>query len=114
MMKLQVKTMLITSFSIRGSAHFEFIPQGQAVSQAYHIEIFTRLHAAVQTKSSELWTSSLFVNYGSASANRAQCEALYGQKNLAGLEHCRYLPDLAPNYFWLISKLKFILKGEGF
>lgn len=74
--------MLITSFSIRGIAHFEFIPQGQAVSQAYCVEIFTRLHAAVQRKSPELRPNSSFINYDRASANRALCEAVCGKKNL--------------------------------
>jgi hypothetical protein len=39
MSKSQMKTMLITFFNIKGTVHFEFIPQGQAVNQAYYVEI---------------------------------------------------------------------------
>jgi hypothetical protein len=34
-----MKTMLITSFDIKGTVHFEFILQGQTVDQSYYVEI---------------------------------------------------------------------------
>jgi hypothetical protein len=36
--------MLIILFDIRDIVHFEFIPQGQTVNQAYCVEIFKLLH----------------------------------------------------------------------
>jgi hypothetical protein len=36
MLKPQMKTMLITSFSIKGIVHLEIIPQDQTVNQAYY------------------------------------------------------------------------------
>jgi hypothetical protein len=42
--------MLITVFDIKIIVHFEFIPQGQTVNQAYYVEILNQLHEAVHRK----------------------------------------------------------------
>jgi hypothetical protein len=45
-----MKTILITSFDIKGIVHFEFIPQGQTINQAYYVAVLKRLHEAVHRK----------------------------------------------------------------
>jgi hypothetical protein len=50
MSKSQMKTMLITLFDTKVTVHFEFIPQGQTLNEAYYVEIMKWLHEAVRTK----------------------------------------------------------------
>jgi hypothetical protein len=50
-----MEKMLITFFNIWDTVYFEFISQGQTVSQAYYVEILERLWEAVHRKRSELW-----------------------------------------------------------
>jgi hypothetical protein len=45
-----MKTMLISFFHIKGIVHFEFIPQGQTVKQAYYMEVVKQLCEAVHRK----------------------------------------------------------------
>jgi hypothetical protein len=54
MLKSQMKTLLVIFYDIKGTIHFEFIPQGQTVIQAYYVEILKQLHEAVCRKSPEL------------------------------------------------------------
>jgi hypothetical protein len=46
-LKSQMRAMLITFFNIKGTFHSEFIPQGQAINQAYYVEISKTLHEAL-------------------------------------------------------------------
>jgi hypothetical protein len=39
MSKSQMETMLIAFFNIKGTVHFEFIPQSQTVNKTYYVEI---------------------------------------------------------------------------
>jgi hypothetical protein len=45
-----MKKMLITSFDIKGIIHFQFIPQGQTVNEAYQVKILKRLREAMLRK----------------------------------------------------------------
>jgi hypothetical protein len=50
----ELKTRLITSLDIKGTVHFEFIPQGPTVNQAYYVEMWKRLREVVHRKGLEL------------------------------------------------------------
>jgi hypothetical protein len=45
-----MKKLFITFFDIEGIIHFEFIPQGQTVNQAYFVAILKQLHETVHSK----------------------------------------------------------------
>jgi hypothetical protein len=54
MSKAQMNSILITFFDIKGIVHFDFIPQGQTVNQAYCMETLKWLREAVHKRRSEL------------------------------------------------------------
>jgi hypothetical protein len=56
MSKSQMKMMLITFFGIKGIVHFDFIPKGQTVHQAYdsYVVILKWLHEVMHRKRHEL------------------------------------------------------------
>jgi hypothetical protein len=66
-----MKTMLITFFDIKGTVHFEFIPQGETENQDYHVEVLKQLHEAVRRKRPELWPSDWILHHDSAPAQKA-------------------------------------------
>jgi hypothetical protein len=49
-----MKKVLITFFDVKGTVLYEFIPQGETVNQAYHVETLKRLREAVSRKRPEL------------------------------------------------------------
>jgi hypothetical protein len=76
MSKPQMNTMHIILFDIKGTVHFEFIPQGQTVNQAYYVEILKWLYEAVRIKRPELWPKDSILHHYNAPAH----EALSGPK----------------------------------
>jgi alpha-L-fucosidase len=75
-----MNTMLKTFSDIKGIAHFEFIHQGQTVSQAYYMEILKRLREAVRRKRPELWTNDWILHHDNAPAHKALCQVVSGPK----------------------------------
>jgi hypothetical protein len=65
-----MKKMLISFFNVWGFVHFEFIPQGQTVSQAYYVEIMKWLREALCRKGPELWPSDWILHHDSAPAHK--------------------------------------------
>jgi hypothetical protein len=75
-----MKAMLITFFDIEGTVHFEFIPQGQTVNQAYYAEILKRLREAVHTERPELWPNDWILQNDSSSSQGTLCQTVSGTK----------------------------------
>jgi hypothetical protein len=90
-----MKTMPITLFHIKGTVHFEFIPQGQSTNL---MEILKQLHEAVHRKRPELWPSDWILHHNTAPANKAlSVKQFLAQKSITEIEHLPCSPDLASN-----------------
>jgi hypothetical protein len=72
MSKSHLKSVLINFFDITSIVHFEFIPQGRTVNQAYYVEILKRLREAVRRKSPELWPDDWIIHHNNARAVKAR------------------------------------------
>jgi hypothetical protein len=107
-----MKTMVITFFNIKGIICFDFIPQGQAVTRAYYLEILKWLHEAVHRKIPEVWPSDWILHHDDALAHKVlSVKQFLDQKLITEMEHPLYSPFLALNNFWLFPKIKFALEG---
>jgi hypothetical protein len=116
MSKSEIKSMHITFFDIKGIIHLEFIPLGQAVSQAYYVKhVLEQLHEAVRRKRPELWLNNWILRHDSAPANKAlSFNQFVAEKSITEMEHTPYSADLDPNNFWLFPKINSVFKGRRF
>jgi hypothetical protein len=105
--KLQMKAMLITFFNIKGIVHFEFIPQGQTVNQAYNVEILKQLHEAVFRERPEIWPSVWILHNDNVPTHEAlSVKKWVTEKSITETEHPLCSPNFALNDFWLFPKIK--------
>jgi hypothetical protein len=88
--------MLITFFDIKSIVHFEFIPHGQMVNQAYYVEILKWLHEVVRRKRPELWPNNWILHHNNAPAHNA----LSVKQVLAQMEHPHPIPLI---WLWMSS-----------
>jgi hypothetical protein len=96
-----MKTKLITFFNIKGAFHFEFIPRGQTVNQAYYVE----------TVKLYLGKGLNFGPMTGFSSTEGAVKQFLAQKSITEVENPPCSPDLVPNDFWLFPKIKYALKG---
>jgi len=108
--------MLLNFFYIGGIVHYEFVPNGQTVSQAYYLEVLERLREEVRWKRPELFANNSWIlHHNNAPAHTAlSAREFLTTKQITVLEHPVYLLDLAPSDFFLFQKIKEILKGRHF
>jgi hypothetical protein len=73
---------------INGIVHFEFIPQGQTVNEAYYMEVLKRLREAVLRKRLQLWPNDWILHYDIATAHKAlSVKKFLAQKSVTDMEH---------------------------
>jgi hypothetical protein len=88
MLKSKKKTMLITFFNIKGSVHFECIPQKQTVDQAYYVEILEWLHESVHRERPELWPNNWILTHDNAPPHKAlSVKQFLAQKLISEIEN---------------------------
>jgi hypothetical protein len=74
--------MLVTCFDISGILHFEFIPQGQTVKQAYYVEVRQRLYEAVHRKMPGLWPNDWILLNNNAPAHKVLSSSFWSKNSL--------------------------------
>jgi hypothetical protein len=88
--------MLISFLDLRGTVHL------QTVNKVHYADMLTRLLEASCTECLNFVTiGSLKMRTLYNSRLSLSVENFVAMKFAVGLEHFRYLPDLAPNDFWL-------------
>ena len=90
--KSKVKVMPIVFFDIQGIVHFEFLPQGQTVSQTIYKEFLHHLIRSVHDKRQSFWEANAWtLHYDNAPARTIlSIRQFFTEKNIATFEH----PDI--------------------
>jgi len=106
--------MFICYFDCQGIVHTEFLPQGQTVNQFYLCEILERPRKRVVYVRPSI-ANNWMLHYDNAPCRMAisviECLA---KKEIPVVPQPPYSPDLSPCDFFLLTKLKFYLKGRHF
>ncbi|UYV82917.1 hypothetical protein LAZ67_22001379 [Cordylochernes scorpioides] len=114
--KSKVKTLLVTFFYINGLVHHEFIPFGRTINQEVYLGILRRLREAVCLKRPERRQNNDWIlHVDNARPHTAHVILQFLAKHSTiQIPYPPYSPELAPNDFFLYSKLKMKLKGRKF
>ena len=108
--------MLIAFFDVRGIVHTEIMPQGHTINQHIYRDVLRRLMRSVREKRRELYKKkSWLLHHDNAPVHNAlSIREFLAKNNIAVLEQPPYSPDLAPCDFFLLPKLKGVMKGTRF
>ena len=108
--------MAVTFFDSQGMIHVEFVRRPLTVNQHVFQAILRRFHIALMNLRPQRGVNGRrFIHMDNASSHTAFLTLqLLNQLHLTHLPHPPYLPDLAPNDFWLYPRIKKDLKGTTF
>jgi hypothetical protein len=90
-----MKTLLITSFDIKGIVHFEFILQGQTVNQAYYVESYVNVCVEKGLKFAPSIRLSIMTML--QLIRRSLSSSSLAQKSVTEKEHPPHSTDRVPN-----------------
>jgi histone-lysine N-methyltransferase SETMAR len=67
----------------------------------------------MRRKRPELWPNDWILHHNNAPAHKVlSVKQFLTQKSITEMQHPPYSPDLAPNNFWLFTKIKCALRGR--
>jgi hypothetical protein len=107
--KSQIKVIIIIFFDVKDIVHFEFIPQGQSVSQSTKLIMWKYssgyVKLCVETGQNFGPTTGFSIIKMLQLTRRSLSSSFWPKKSITEMEHQSYSPDLAPNDFWLFTKI---------
>ena len=110
------KVMLELFLDSNGIAHMEFIPEVVTVNRTRYKEILGRLRDSVRRKSPELWCrkNCLLLHENAPAHQPVLVQEELARQPVTVLPHPPYSPDLAPCDFYLVPRMKTLIRGSRF
>jgi len=95
--------------------HHEFAPEGQAVKEAFYVEVLKRLSDRVRRVRPELWEGRRWIlRHDNAPPHSALIMREFSARNsITVLEHPPYSPHLAPCDFFLVPQMQIGAAGAA-
>lgn len=107
------KRMFFIFFNNKGLMHLDFMPLNHAATANNYAWQLQQVMYEWEKQGRNI--SELQIHDDNARIhNAAYIRNFYAEKGLKRMEHPRYSPDLAPNDFWLIRKVKRAMSGKKF
>jgi len=103
-------------FDSEGIVHHKYAPDGQTINKEFYLEVLLRLHESVRQKRLEKRRDGNWIlHHDNAPAHTSHLvQQFLPTHGTAQLQQPPYSPDLAPCDFFLIPRLKKVLKGYRF
>ena len=84
----------------KGIVHYEFIAQGQTVSQQCYLEVLTKLRESFRRKRPGLWPGKWILHHDNGPVHDAlRFREFLAKNSIKKMGHPPYSPDLAPCEF---------------
>jgi len=108
--------MLLAFFDSEDIVHHEYTPNGQTINKEFYLEVLRSLHESVLRKRLEKWRDGNWIpHHNNAPTHTSHLVQQFLAKHCtAQLQQPQYSPDLAPCDFFLLPRLKKVLKGNQF
>ncbi|UYV67508.1 hypothetical protein LAZ67_5000996 [Cordylochernes scorpioides] len=116
-LKSRNKVLLVAFLDNKGIVHHEYLPAGQTVIKEMYLDILRHLREAIRKNMPEKWPNGDWIlHHNNARPHTAHLVTSFflAKNGTEILPQPPYSPDIAPNNFFLLPKLKAVLKGRHF